>query len=461
MKKALKIIAVLLGLFILALGALGFWAYSWLTSDKFKTMLVDKTSEALGVKVTVEELQFSIFSGFELRGVKIASPEGAKNPDFFQADSFVLHYQWRALLNQKLEINEVALVRPTLMLEQLASGQWAVPGRAGEAAPEREMPTAESTTPSKAATESKGVPLSIQKLDIEDGKIVITDNHGISPFSVTGLSLRSSVAVEEGRADLKGEFKAGALNITKIGGLTDLSADFSLKNGIFSFQKFSAKCFSGVMSGEGSLDAAVWGHAPVALTLKGESLDVKSLLQTFGNQTDQLNGKLDIESTITIPTGSPMDFQAAGRLNIREGIVTGVPMLQLIGSVFNISEFQEMSLTKAETDFSVVNRIVTLSNLLLTTSDIRITGGGTITMDNQYDLRLVLNMSKRLYDKMPDDIRERLTPDGDGSFTTPEFRVYGPQNALKTDLLDKLLQKGLEDADKKTTPRNSMTRLAT
>jgi len=215
---------------------------------------------------------------------------------------------------------------------------------------------------------------------------------------------------------------------------------------VYTISEASATCFGGQISGHGTLDINQVEQMPLALDIKGNGLDMKSLLAALGNQTDQLSGKLNIEAQLTAPMTHPLDFQGKGYLDIKEGKVTGVPMLQLIGSVFNISEFQEMNLTKAYTDFSAAERVITLSNLILTTPDIQIKGGGTITVDNQYDLKLVMNMSKGLYEKMPNDIREKLLPNEDGSFTTPEFRVYGPQDSLKTDLLDKLL---VQDAAKK------------
>ncbi|MDZ4741941.1 MAG: AsmA family protein [Verrucomicrobiota bacterium] len=456
MKKALKIIAILILVLLIAIAGFGVWAYSYLTSNQFKQMIVDKTSEALGVKVTVESLKFSIFSGFQLKGVKIANPPGSRNPDFFQADSFELNYNWRALLDKKLEINDVSVQKPIISVEQLASGQWIFPGMnrlphapEGQASGsgDTQMTQAPQSSPVTIQTQdSKGIPVSVKKFEIQDGALSIYDMSGVSPISFKGMTLHSSVSVDKGKADLKGDLKISNLEIIRLGQVSGVDSRFELKDGVYTISEASATCFGGQISGHGTLDINQVEQMPLALDIKGNGLDMKSLLAALGNQTDQLSGKLNIEAQLTAPMTHPLDFQGKGYLDIKEGKVTGVPMLQLIGSVFNISEFQEMNLTKAYTDFSAAERVITLSNLILTTPDIQIKGGGTITVDNQYDLKLVMNMSKGLYEKMPNDIREKLLPNEDGSFTTPEFRVYGPQDSLKTDLLDKLL---VQDAAKK------------
>ncbi len=449
MKKALKIIAILFVVVLVALSALGVWVYSWLTSDKFKQTLVDKTSEALGAKVTVEDLQFSVFNGFQLKGVKIANPSGTRAPEFFQADSFVLNYNWKALLNKKLEIHEISLVRPVVNLEQLPSGQWALPGSSVTVHPESTGEKSGGGTSAESPGKGDEIPLAIKKLQIEDGSLFVTDHGGMSPVNFKGLSTDSSVAVAQGKTELRGTLKISEISIVKLGTLTGINSNFELNQGVFAFQDFSAECFSGKLMGSGKIDLNQTQDLPVSLDLKGIGLDVRTLLSTLGNQSDQVDGRLNLNAKLSVPATRPLEITAQGNMDITECKVAGVPMLQLIGSVFNISEFQEMTLTKAYSDFRISGQVVTLANLILTTTDIRITGGGTITLDNQYDLKLVLNMSKNLYDKMPNDIKERLLPNEDGSFVTPEFRVYGAQNALKTDLLDKLLQKGIEDAAKK------------
>lgn len=450
MKKALKIIVLLILLGFLALLGAGIWGYFYLTSDKFKKTLVDKTSETLGVQVAVEDLQFSIFSGFQLKGVRISNPSGSKNPDFLRAESFSLSYNWRTILEKKLEINKVVLDRPVISMEQMPSGDWAFPGQVGtggalhqDTQREADAGNVVSGTPVK----STGVPVSIEVFDIDDGKISILRNDGTVPFSLDGFSVDARVSVAGGKASLAGQLKARDLDLVTLGKLTNLSSDFAFHEGLLTLSNFRANCFGGDVAGGGTLQVSDEDHLPLQLNVIGQGLDLKPLLAQLGNRNnEQLTGKLNVKALINAPLTRPLDYSASGNMEIIGGKVTGVPMLQLIGSVFNISEFQEMNLTTAKANFNVVNKVVTISDLLFIASDIQLTGGGTITMDNQYDLKLVLMLSNRLYEKMPNDIRARLSANPDGTFTTPEFRVYGAQNNLQTDLLGKLLQRGIEGA---------------
>ncbi len=96
----LALLAILLGLFY------GYW---YLTNDgRIRRMAEQFLRDSTGGVVSVQSAEFHLFSGVELRGVRIYTPDGSSSMPGLQAPSLVLrHDPWRLLATGQLHPTEV------------------------------------------------------------------------------------------------------------------------------------------------------------------------------------------------------------------------------------------------------------------------------------------------------------------------------------------------------------------
>ncbi|MDX2226203.1 MAG: AsmA family protein [Verrucomicrobiae bacterium] len=437
MKKALKIIALLclVCLFLLAGAAVALHFY--LSSDGFRNMLLDKTGEALGVKITTEKFEFSYWKGARMVGVKVRNPDGMMTPHFFEAESFSFQYNLLALLRRKIEIERFTLKEPKLTMEQTKDGTWYLPGQ--KSVPTGPVP--ETGAPTPATVPSKPLPFSVETLQIINGSFVMLGQDGRVPFSVRGLNLKSTINIDDTINHIAGAVSFNELTVTDKLTISAAQSDFELQGRKAILRKLQGQSFGGRVEGQATIDLG-GVEMPLFLELQGRGLDLQQILEKFGSGGQQITGALQAAVKLQIPLNAPLELSGGGAAELANGRVVGNPLLQLIGSVFNISEFQEVPFQKARTDFSITNRVVTLTGTDLKSPDIRLFGGGTITFERVYDVVLTLTMSERLMNLLANDVKIAFKRNEDGTYATPEFKVYGPQSELKQNLLDTLLKDG-------------------
>jgi len=88
----------------------------------------------VGADVRVEGMDISLLSGVTLRGIAIANPRPWTG-DFLAAEAFVLRYRLRPLLAGRVEVERLALEKPSLALAMNARGVSTTRGSAGQRVP--------------------------------------------------------------------------------------------------------------------------------------------------------------------------------------------------------------------------------------------------------------------------------------------------------------------------------------
>lgn len=95
MVKAIKVIliivAVVMALAIIVVGAGIYFTNRYLQTPSFKEQALRAAQNELGADVRIDDLKVSLFSGVELRGVTIGNPPGFPG-NLVTASAFVLRY---------------------------------------------------------------------------------------------------------------------------------------------------------------------------------------------------------------------------------------------------------------------------------------------------------------------------------------------------------------------------------
>jgi len=165
MKRAIKIIAIVIAVLIVVLVALPFV----INVNSFRPRIESELTTALGRKVTVGNLSLSILSGsLGADDIAIADDPAFSNTPFIRAKSLGVGVEVMPLIFSKtLHVTDLTLKEPEVALVRAKSGKWNFSSLGGNASQQKQA----AASGSDQSLQS----LSVAKLSIKDGLISITD----------------------------------------------------------------------------------------------------------------------------------------------------------------------------------------------------------------------------------------------------------------------------------------------
>lgn len=187
----------------LALAAAG--AVVWLVdSDALKAGLANSVLRATGRELAIAgpvELAWSLTPTLALRGVSLANPPGLSRPAMAQLAGIEAQVALVPLLSRRVEVRSVVLVEPDVLLERDAAGQpnWVFAPPAAEP----------STTPSRAASPTPGLQVSVEAVRVRGGRIGWRD--GATTRELTVPDLTAVAAGPASPVTLAGTLATGGL----------------------------------------------------------------------------------------------------------------------------------------------------------------------------------------------------------------------------------------------------------
>jgi AsmA protein len=216
MKRILKIVGIIVAVLVIILIALPFL----INVNSFRPRIEAEASQALGREVKVGNLSLSILSGsVSADNISIAEdPAFGKNP-FVTAKSLKVGVElWPLITSKELRVTDITLEQPEITLLKTADGKWNFSNLGG---------TATKTAPKSVSSSSTPGNLSIGKLSVINGKLIVGNanskakphvydqvNIKVTNFSLTSqfpFSLTANLPAG-GNADISGN--AGPINAT-------------------------------------------------------------------------------------------------------------------------------------------------------------------------------------------------------------------------------------------------------
>ena len=227
MKRALKIAAIVIALLLVVVIALPFVV----DVNSFRPRLESELSTALGREVKVGNLGLSILTGtVTADNLSIADDPAFSKDPFVRAKQLKVGVEVMPLVFSKtLHVTEIKLDKPEISLVRSAAGKWNFSSIGGNtSAKPASAPSAPTTPPSSGASSSNSsssANLSVNKLEVADGRITIAHantsapphvydkvNITVTDFSFTSQSPFTLAAQLPGGGSLKLDGKAGPVN---------------------------------------------------------------------------------------------------------------------------------------------------------------------------------------------------------------------------------------------------------
>jgi AsmA protein len=184
MKRAPKIVAIVIGVLIVVVLALPFI----INVNNFRPRIESELTTALGRKVSIGNLSLSLWSGsLAADDIAIADDPAFGNTPFIRAKSLGVGVEVMPLIFSKtLHITDLTLTQPQVTLLRARSGRWNF-STLGNASPQAKQPALPTPAPPAAAQKSSPPAesgsdqsfqqnLSVGKLSIKDGVVSIGDS---------------------------------------------------------------------------------------------------------------------------------------------------------------------------------------------------------------------------------------------------------------------------------------------
>lgn len=444
-KKILVAAAAVVVLLVIAAAGGVFYFNHYLNTEGFRIRLEGEIRDKAGVEVGIEDISASIFKGFTVRGVTVASPaEG--DPPLFTADALVLKYNLADLLSRKVTVDRVEVVAPRLRLRKDSGGNWILP-----AAPATEEKPARGGRAKKKEPgtpgEESGWKIAVDSFRFADGAAELFTGEKYDPVGVGGLDLSGRFLKAGEVSEIEARLEVGSVDLGGERMVSELKADLSLQGKESLAADLEAVVAGGRISGKLTVELQDREAMPYRTGLDLEAVRIAPLLKTFAPDAEmEASGGIFGRVEGSGDASDPDRLRAAGKLEIREGTVSGNRVQELIANLLQDEHLRTIRFDQAEGDFSIAGRLATLERLIIHSHKTIFTVSGTIDLARNSELDLAVGVN--FHDDLVGDIKVREVRDSfrpSGAFPgyqVFEFKVWGNPGNLKNDFAQRLLKKG-------------------
>jgi hypothetical protein len=329
------------------------------------------------------------------------------------------------------------------------SGKWNYESFTAKAEQAATSNTAASAAPEPAPTVKRGhFDITLSKVALDNGDIVMLAQTNKELLHLQGINLTSSIGFADDK--LSGDGKAGIdeINLSNSLFIHQLTALMKLTGDSIELDSLKGQLADGRISG--NVTVKVLGDLKYAIQMQVKDADLDKLLQD-AKAKRVMNGKL--QATVSLEgTGGLPTIAGTGNAEIVGGTLSGIPVLNLIGSILQVPELNQIAFDECRLEFSMTNNVLQTPVIRLISKTVQITGKGTVTLaDNQLNHDMTLALAPEVLANVPSAIRGIFAQREDG-FLTLDFHVSGPYDSPKTDIekrlvkgaAQQLLQQGLQ-----------------
>jgi hypothetical protein len=350
-----------------------------------------------------------------------------------------LRYRLLPLLGRRVEIEQLSLDKPVISLAQNEKGEWNY----------SQIGPAQNETKPAPAAPSPSVPVDIvlSKLALTQGSLSMVSASNKPLVTVDGINFSSSVKLTENKLTGTGKAAIDRINLSDKLIVEKAATTVTLVPDEVKLSSLEGQLADGKISGDVTVNYSTGLEYSVNVQLKDS--DVAKLLQQAGAKP-VTTGKLNVMTALQGNGGLPT-IVGTGRVEIVNGKFMEVPLLNLLTTILQVDALRNLDFTQLLVEFSISNNVMQTPVIRLVAPRVQITGRGSVSLDN-YTLNheMTLTFARGVLQGAP-EIGALFTDHPDGTQSL-DFKVTGPYNSPKTDLLKRigrgvgkqLLERGLQ-----------------
>jgi len=250
---------------------------------------------------------------------------------------------------------------------------------------------------------------------------------GTAPLELAEVpNLGLTVALGSSRVEVKGSVLGGLAKVAATSKLVntadlpivlplkkpveikDLQAAAELKGQEARLTNLTLQLFGGFLRTQGTLGLGT-PTSPFTGTVSLQGLQVGPALQAVGTDQVSVSGTANAELALSGRGFTHPDLVKAlagtGRMSVREGKIEGINLLQQAAMLLKVvgvslDNVKATAFSTIESDVVIKQGLIGLQRVLIDSHDFQATGGGTIGLDQSLDMKLNLNLSQALSQKI-------------------------------------------------------------
>jgi AsmA protein len=199
-----------------------------------------------------------------------------------------------------------------------------------------------------------------------------------------------------------------ALSLKKPVEIKDLQASAEMKGQDARLNSLSFQLFGGFLRAQGTLGVGK-PLPPFSGTLSLQGLQMGPALQAVGTDHISMSGQAGAALTVTGRGFAHSDLVKAlagsGHVAVKDGKISGINLIQEAATLLKVAglpldRLNATAFSTIESDVAINQGLIAVQRLLVDSHDFQATGGGTIGLDQSLDLKLNLNLSQALSQKI-------------------------------------------------------------
>lgn len=428
--------------------------------------------QRFGADLTIGRISVTPWSGVKLSGITIAqAPGGTSN--FLEAENFALRIAFLSLFSKRLVFNEVSLVKPNVIWPQNADGKWRLPDLRTQRRVDKQTPVASavpSSPPNRAQPAPKQSPIEpatesvaptvepalppeprrkapaefaseIHKVSIVDGHFRFLDRNNAPVADFDGVGFRASI---RNAIALHGNARVAKVSLRERLFLEQLKSPVRYDGTGLDLSQISAHVGGGDINARFSLQPEAEG-APFHVDLKVRNAEADQLITESGGPSGVLQGKLEGTLQADGKTADADALSGAGELVLHDGQIKQYNLLVALGQIFQIDELTQLHLEQAEAKYHLSPGVVNIDELVLRSTNIRLSATGTVTFRGKLHLSSQLAINEKVRGQLPKALRANFQPTTEPGYSAVDFEVSGTVERPKTNLLERVVGRDLKD----------------
>ena len=460
MKKATRVavivVGVLFGVVATALLAVNLYVQSHATQARIQQEL----SQRLGTTLRIQRISVTPWWGLKLTGITMPQDDDSLPGNFLQAKTFRLRIQLGSLFAQRLVIKEISLIGPKVVWAQNAAGKWRLPSSLpteadeamadGPPAGAEPLPLQPPPPPPRVASAPAGETESdeaapftpeIRRVKLTDGSFRFLDSQKKPVATFEGVRFRSDF---RNATELRGNAHIEKTSLRDRFFLEALQSPLIYGPEELDLSNITARAAGGEITGRFHMRPAD-AESPFTVEVKFENLEVDTIVSDAGGPAGMVEGRLEGHLKATGKTADRNALSGVGEIHLRDGQVRQYSLLVALGQLLQIDELSRLQFDEAQVKYHITPGLVTIDELVLSSSNIRLSAVGTITFDGELRLNSQLAINDNIRRQLFRPIRERFQPTEPPGFAAVSFEVDGTVARPKTNLMEKVVGAELRD----------------
>ena len=441
----------------------------YVQSQGTQAKIQQELSRRLGTTLEIRSMSVTPWGGLQLSGIIIPQTSPAGPRHFLEAKTFRLRVRFLSLFSRRLVIKEVSLIKPRVVWPQDAEGKWKLPTSqevqssgvsrkppisVSQSRRESEFvqptlppvdiaPSTNLSPPAQPSVDNRpprrAVAPEVRRVSIKDGSFSFLDQAGGLLASFTGVDFRTSI---RSASALHGDTKVARISLRDRFFLEELRSALRYEPDVLELSKISAHAANGEINGYFAMQPEA-EDSPFTTSVKFRNVLADQIVENAGGPKGMVKGELEGSFQASGKTADPNALIGRGEIFLRDGRVQQYSLLVLLGQILQIEELQELHLEQAEAKYHLSPGLVTIDDLILRSSNIRLTASGTVAFDGRLKLDSQLAINDRIRGQLFKAIRVNFQPTNEPGYSAIDFQVSGTIDRPSTNLMDRLVGRDL------------------